>query len=80
MILDPPRDGVNPKALRKIIDYGVKNMIYVSCKPESLVRDLVMLQAAGYRLIKAAAVDQFPWTKNVETVVLLSRTGAFRQA
>ncbi|MBQ8933692.1 MAG: class I SAM-dependent RNA methyltransferase [Lachnospiraceae bacterium] len=80
LILDPPRDGVNPKALRKIIDYGVKNMIYVSCKPESLARDLVMLQAAGYRIIKAAAVDQFPWTKNVETVVLLSRAGAFRQA
>ena len=73
VILDPPRDGVHPKALKKIIDYGVRNMIYVSCKPESLARDLVMLQAAGYRMVKAAAVDQFPWTKNVETVVLLSK-------
>lgn len=74
IILDPPRDGVNPKALRKIIDYNVQHMIYVSCKPESLARDLGMLQQAGYRLIRAAAVDQFPWTKNVETVALLSKT------
>lgn len=73
IILDPPRDGVNPKALRKIIDYNVENMIYVSCKPESLARDMAMLQEAGYRLIKAAAVDQFPWTKNVETVALFSK-------
>ena len=74
IILDPPRDGVNPKALRKIIDYGVEHMIYVSCKPESLARDMAMLQEAGYRLIRATAVDQFPWTKNVETVCLLSNT------
>ncbi len=73
IILDPPRDGVNPKALRKIIDYGVEHMIYVSCKPESLARDMAMLQEAGYRLIRATAVDQFPWTKNVETVALMSR-------
>lgn len=73
IILDPPRDGVNPKALRKIIDYNVENMIYVSCKPESLARDMAMLQQAGYRLIRATAVDQFPWTKNVETVCLFSR-------
>ena len=72
IVLDPPRDGVNPKALKKIIAYGVKNMIYVSCKPESLARDLVVLNDAGYRLIKAVAVDQFPWTNNVETVCLLS--------
>ena len=73
IVLDPPRDGVNPKALKKIIAYGVQNMIYVSCKPESLARDLVVLNDAGYRLIKAVAVDQFPWTNNVETVVLLSK-------
>ena len=73
IILDPPRDGVNPKALRKIVEYKVDNIIYVSCKPESLARDMGMLQMSGYRLIRAAAVDQFPWTKNVETVCLLSR-------
>ena len=74
IILDPPRDGINPKALQKIIDYGVQYMIYVSCKPTSLARDLEMLQDNGYMMTRAVAVDQFPWTNHVETVVLLTRT------
>ena len=72
IILDPPRDGVHPKALRKIIDYGVERMVYISCKPTSLARDLEMLQACGYRLEKACCVDMFAWSGNVETIVLLS--------
>jgi 23S rRNA (uracil-5-)-methyltransferase RumA len=74
IILDPPRDGINPKALQKIIGYGVRYMIYVSCKPTSLARDLEILQAAGYEMTRAVGVDQFPWTNHVETVVLLTRT------
>ena len=73
IILDPPRDGVNPKALQKIIGFGVRSMVYVSCKPESLARDLEMLQYAGYRILRSAAVDQFPWTDNIETIALLRR-------
>ncbi len=73
IILDPPRDGINPKALQKIIGYGVKYMIYVSCKPTSLARDLEVLQENGYVMTRAVAVDQFPWTSHVETVVLLSQ-------
>lgn len=73
IILDPPRDGINPKALQKIIGYGVKYMIYVSCKPTSLARDLEVLQENGYAMTRAVAVDQFPWTNHVETVVLLTR-------
>ncbi|MDO4438306.1 MAG: class I SAM-dependent RNA methyltransferase [Eubacteriales bacterium] len=73
IILDPPRDGVNPKALSKIIQYGVETIVYISCKAESLCRDLIPLQAAGYKPIKACAVDQFPWTKNVETICLLNK-------
>ena len=73
IILDPPRDGVNPKALSKIIQYDVETIVYISCKAESLCRDLIPLQAAGYKPIKACAVDQFPWTKNVETIMLLSK-------
>lgn len=73
IVIDPPRDGVNPKALKKLIDYGVEYMLYVSCKPESLARDLVMLQSSGYRIVKSVAVDQFPWTNNVETVCLLRK-------
>ena len=72
IILDPPRDGIHPKALPKIIKYGVDHIVYISCKPTSLVRDLEVFLENGYRVDKAVAVDQFPWTANVETVVLLS--------
>ena len=72
IILDPPRDGINPKALQKIIDFGVNNLVHISCKPTSLARDLEMLQEQGYRVEKACAVDMFPNTVHVETVVLLS--------
>lgn len=73
IVLDPPRDGIHPKALNKIIRYGVKHLVYISCKPTSLARDLVTLQAEGYRVEKVCCVDMFPGTANVETVVLLSQ-------
>ena len=73
IILDPPRDGVHPKALKKIIDYGVDRLIYISCKPTSLVRDLEMFLECGYQVDKAVPVDQFPWTANCETICLLSK-------
>jgi tRNA/tmRNA/rRNA uracil-C5-methylase (TrmA/RlmC/RlmD family) len=74
IILDPPRDGINPKALQKIINYGVERMVYISCKPTSLARDLELLTAGGYRVEKVACVDMFPQTANVETVCLLSKS------
>lgn len=73
IILDPPRDGIHPKALRKIIDYGVDRLIYVACKPQSLARDLVPLQASGYTVEKICPVDMFPQTNNCEVVCLLSK-------
>lgn len=73
IILDPPRDGIHPKALGAIIDFGVDRMVYVSCKPTSLVRDLVVLQERGYEVEKVCCVDMFPSTANVETVVLLGQ-------
>ena len=72
IILDPPRDGVNPKALRKIMDYGVDKILYISCKPQSLARDLQMLNWY-YKPVKVCVIDQFPFTKNVETICLLSK-------
>ena len=72
IILDPPRDGCHPKVLPKILGYGVERIVYVSCKPTSLLRDLEVFLDQGYVVEKAVAVDQFPWTANVETVVLLS--------
>ena len=73
IILDPPRDGIHPKALPKIISYGVEHILYISCKPTSLARDLEVFLDGGYRVEKAVAVDQFPWTGNVEAVCLLSK-------
>ena len=73
IVLDPPRDGIHPKALPKIIRYGVDRMVYVSCKPTSLARDLIVLQAGGYQVERMALVDMFPFTGHVETVVLLSK-------
>ncbi len=73
IILDPPRDGIHPKALPKIINYGVERIVYISCKPTSLVRDLEVFLENGYHVEKAVAVDQFPWTANCETVVKLTR-------
>lgn len=73
IVLDPPRDGVHPKALNKIIDYGVDRIVYISCKPTSLARDLEVLQDRGYKVEKVCAVDMFPQTVHVETVVLMSK-------
>ncbi len=72
IVLDPPRDGCNPKALDKIIAYGVDEIVYISCKPTSLARDLEIFQARGYRVVKGCAVDQFVNTLHCETVVLLN--------
>ena len=75
IILDPPRDGIHPKALPRILSYGVENILYISCKPTSLARDLPAFVAAGYRPVRGVCVDQFPWTSSVETICLLSRAG-----
>ena len=73
IVLDPPRDGIHPKALPKIIAYGVERMVYISCKPTSLARDLDVLIRSGYKVEKACCVDMFCSTVHCETVVLLSR-------
>ena len=73
IVLDPPRDGIHPKALPKILDYGVDKIVYISCKVTSLARDLEMIQARGYEVVKSVAVDQFCQTVHVETICLLSK-------
>ncbi len=73
IVLDPPRDGVHPKALPKIIAYGVEQILYISCKPTSLARDLRVLTGSGYRVRRLCCVDMFPGTVQTETVCLLRR-------
>ena len=74
IILDPPRDGIHPKALRRIVAYGVPRIVYVSCKPTSLARDLEVFQENGYRVERVSNVDMFAQTVHVESVCLLHRT------
>ena len=76
IILDPPREGIHPKAIRKIIDYGVENIVYISCKPTSLSQDLATFETFGYHVERVSNVDMFPGTVHVETVVLLSHKKA----
>ncbi|MDY3230541.1 MAG: 23S rRNA (uracil(1939)-C(5))-methyltransferase RlmD [Clostridiaceae bacterium] len=74
IVVDPPRDGIHPKALGKIgSSIRAPKIIYISCKPTSLIRDLAVLQEYGYEVRRACCVDMFPGTYHVETVVLLSQ-------
>lgn len=71
IVLDPPRDGIHPKAIQKIINFDAKEIIYISCKPTSLARDLPIFKEAGYVVKKVKCVDMFPQTPHVETIVLM---------
>lgn len=73
IILDPPRSGVHPKALLHVLDFGAKEILYVSCNPKTLVQDLQVLQETGYGVVKSKIVDMFPNTAHVETVCLLTK-------
>ena len=75
IVLDPPRDGIHPKALQHIIDYQVDRIVYISCKPTSLARDLDIMIEQGYRMERVVAIDQFPGTGHVESVVLMQYCG-----
>lgn len=72
IVVDPPRVGISPKALDKIISYGVKQIVYVSCNPKTLVENLYYLQYYGYEVSCLKAFDNFPNTRHVEAVALLS--------
>lgn len=75
IILDPPRDGIHPKALPKLgATIRAPHMLYISCKPTSLVRDLEKLQEYGYMVERVCCVDMFPGTPHVETVCSLKLT------
>lgn len=73
IILDPPRKGCDEQLLKTVCDSGAERVVYVSCKPSTLARDLRYLEDNGYKTVKAVPVDMFPRTAHVETVVLMSR-------
>jgi tRNA (uracil-5-)-methyltransferase len=73
LIIDPPRPGINPKALEKIAAVEADEILYISCNPKSLARDLKELEIHNYKLKKFKAVDMFPHTKHLEVITLLKK-------
>jgi len=73
VVIDPPRDGIHPKAINKIIDFNPATFVYVSCNPVTLVRDLKVFMERGYKVEKLKLMDMFPRTPHVECVTLMSK-------
>ena len=73
IVVDPPRMGIRPEALDKIIAFGVKEIVYISCNPKTLAENLYYLAYYGYKPVSIKAFDNFPNTKHVECVVLMSK-------
>ena len=73
IVVDPPRVGMSVDAVDKIASYGVTEILYISCNPKTLVKNLVQFQNLGYHVRYLRPYDNFPMTKHVETVVLMSR-------
>lgn len=73
IVVDPPRMGIHPKALQKILNYGVKEIVYVSCNPKTLAENLGMVRFAGYSVKTLKVFDNFPHTKHIESIVLIRK-------
>lgn len=73
IVVDPPRKGMDERAIAAVAAMQPERVVYVSCNPSTLARDIVSFNAHGYTLKEVTAVDMFPRTKHVETVVLLSK-------
>jgi len=71
IIVDPPRAGILPKSLAKILDYQVDTIVYISCNPLTMSQNLAVMKEAGYKIKSIKAFDNFPYTKHVEAVTLL---------
>jgi 23S rRNA (uracil1939-C5)-methyltransferase len=76
VVLDPPRAGAHRRVLERLVELEPEQIIYVSCDPGTLARDLGILQSGGYRVAEVQPVDMFPWTVHVETTILLQRQNA----
>jgi 23S rRNA (uracil1939-C5)-methyltransferase len=72
VVVDPPRKGCDERLLETLVDMAPKRLVYVSCNPSTLARDLNYLEAHGFVAVEAQPVDMFPWTSHVESVVLMT--------
>lgn len=73
IVVDPPRMGILPKTIDEILNYGINEILYISCNPRTLAENIKYMEYYGYKAVKMKAYDNFPMTKHVETVVLLSQ-------
>jgi len=73
VIVDPPRNGMEPKAVEMIVSYSPKKIVYVSCNPSTLARDLATLKKTGYKLLSVQPVDMFPQTYHIECVAVIEK-------
>ena len=73
IVVDPPRVGIQPKALDKILSYGVQEILYISCNPKTLVENLKYMEYYGYRCMYLKPFDNFPMTKHIECIALLQK-------
>ncbi len=73
VLVDPPRSGCHPRALAEILQLGPRTVVYVSCDPSTLARDLAQLCADRYRLVSVQPVDMFPFTSHIESVAVCER-------
>ena len=73
IFMDPPREGSTPEFLASVARMAPKRVVYVSCNPVTLARDLVTLTKLGYKAEGFTPVDMFPHTEHIETVCALSK-------
>ncbi len=73
IVVDPPRAGIHPKAMQKILGYGVGQIVYISCNPKTLMENLDMAGLSGYEVSYLKAYDNFAFSKHIECVAVLSR-------
>ena len=77
IVLDPPRAGIAPKTLRKVMRLGADRIVYISCNPSTQARDTEQLELAGYKLEKLTLVDQFPHTSHIEAIAMFIKTDRY---
>ena len=73
VIMDPPRSGSTPEFLQSLLQIKPKRIVYISCNPETQVRDVRVLQKGGYKVEKCEGYDMFPHTVHIESVILLTK-------
>ena len=74
VLVDPPRSGLHPRAVRGLITLAPPWILYVSCNPSTLARDAALLVDRGYQPVRLRVIDMFPHTAHVESVLLMERT------